>query len=530
MKKHISIILTAVLILTAVMGLGSVALADGVTLTLDPNSVEASAGETISIDASVYNGSGTLISPEFYIAQDGTRLHTFEGGLGIEDQASTSFNFTITQAMIDSGSATFNVYNAGDTLIGSANLSIDEYVPVTDLHATCKADQTIVNAGDIITFTYELENLGETTLSNIVLKAEGLGSGALNNEPLTLAPGETTKFTYDHTVTAITTIKPYIEYAADGVPQERKNLDPIELTSEERLVEPMLSVNNPNPEPGEEVTFTLTIKNEGTVPYTDLTVTYGAKNMGFSTSRLNPGDEPSEEYTMSFTESTDVQFLITLEDHEGETVSVNSNTVKIQLPVDPQALQEKISLVITPDVSQLTSAGTVNFTGYIANNSEYMLSDVSVTEPTLGNIPGVSDVMDANSRRNLNFSADIAETTTYHFLLTVHDRNGDEYTVEADPITVTIASAAVTTPGYDDAADVDGEELTLEPNSGSVGKLGVFAILAIVLVVLILGVGVALLVLWKKGQRPKKRPVSPGRKTKSVKRPPPRNYRDRNNF
>ena len=131
-----------------------------------------------------------------------------------------------------------------------------------------------------------------------------------------------------------------------------------------------------NPDPDEEVTFTLTLKNEGTVPYTHLSVTYGGEDMGFASTKLNPGEEKSHSYTMSFTTSTEVQFYITLRDHEGEDVSISSNTISILLPVDPDVLQSSVQLTMSPDVSQLSSPGTITFTGLISNDSEYILSDV----------------------------------------------------------------------------------------------------------------------------------------------------------
>ena len=68
----------------------------------------------------------------------------------------------------------------------------------------------------------------------------------------------------------------------------------------------------------------------------------------------------------------------------------------------------------------------------------------------------------------------------------MHDRNGDAYQIQADPITIKVIGSATPTPTYSDAADVTGDEITLNGNN-HVDKLGTFAILAIVLVVLILG-------------------------------------------
>ena len=541
MRKHISIFIAAILMVGILTGFGMPAKADGdVTLSVTPEVTELTEPGVVNFTAAVTNSTTETLT-SYAVMQGGHVKYDSAGATLVADDTNDSITFSVdvTEGMLDNP-ITFTVKYTTATLPltegGSDTVTIAKKELVTALNASYTSSQTIVNAGDIITFTFNLENLGETTLSNIVIKADALASGALNNEPFTLEPGETKSFSYEHTVSTIVTISPYIEYASNGVDQPDYELDVTELTSEERNVKVEFTVDNRNPEPGEEVTFTLTLRNEGTVPYTHLTVTYGGQDIGFSSTTLNPGEEKSQSYSMPFTVSTDVQFFISLVDHEGEIVPLSTGIISIQLPVDPDVLQNSVKLTLAPDVSQLSSAGTITFTGLISNNSEYILSDVSLTEDTLGSIPGIPDTIPANTPRNINFTADINETTTYNFVLTVHDRNGDTYKIQADPITVTVISAATSAPTYDDAADVTGEEITLDGDN-HVDTLGIFAILAIVLVVLILGVGVALLILWRKGRRPKsgtarksfgKRPTAKS----SMKKKPrnPKSYRDRNNF
>ena len=520
-------------------GFGGTAQAVGdVALSVETDVTELTGGSSVNFTAAVTNNTEEILTN--YSVMLGGNVKYDSGGatLAVGDTNSgITFSLDVTEEMLDSP-ITFTVYYTTATLTepakgGSDSVTIAKKELVTELRASGKVNQKIVKADDVITFTFKLENLGETTLENIVVKADALKSGALNSTPKTLAPGETGEVKYDYTVSVTPlTIKPYIEYSANGVAQENYALDTIKLTTEERNVKTSFTASNSTPEPNEEVTFTLTLKNEGTVPYKNLTVTYGGKDMGFSSSTLNPGEEKSEEYTMSFTVSTEVQFLITLVDHEGETVPLYTKTVSILLPVDPQVLQNSVRLTLSPDVTQLSSAGTITFTGLISNDSEYNLSDVSLTEETLGSIPGVPDTLPANTPRNISFTVDISETTTYNFVLTVHDRDGNPYQITADPITIKVLNAATPSPTYDSAADVTGEEITLNGNN-HVDKLSIFAILAIVLVVLILGVGVTLLILWRKGRRPKG--VSKGKRPAartSIKKKPrsTKSYRDRNNF
>ncbi|MDD5016948.1 MAG: hypothetical protein PHO15_02470 [Eubacteriales bacterium] len=540
MKKHISIFIIAVLVLSLFSGLGTVALAAGeVDLSMDPGTVEAIEGETINLSATVYNDFGEALSD--YQVKLGTTT-TFGGGapLAIGDSGEIPVSFTATSEMIGTY-LTFSVEyktasNPSWTAGNLATVRVDKKELTVQLDATASVSQDLVDVGDKVKFTFKLENNGEATLQNIVVKATGLNSGgALNNEPITLTAGQDATVTYDHTVTGAITVTPTISYSVDGVAQTPKALSDIAITIVSRYVEAVLTVDNKTPDVDEEVTFTLTIKNDGTVPYTNLAVTYNGVDIGFPTTKLNPGDEKSEVYTMSFQKTTEVKFLISLVDHENATKSVWSNPVDIELPVDQDVLRESVDLTITADVENLPSAGTVNFKGKIYNASEYLLSNVEVNETVLENVFGPVS-MASKDEEEFSFQANINETTTYSFVLTFEDKDGVTYTIEAEPITVTITAADEET-DFDNAADV---ELTPEEGSGS-NSTKLLIILGVVLFVLIIGVGVTLLVLWKKGKRPNKMSSSklvgrnkkaPAAKKTGMKKKSSssKSYKDRNNF
>ena len=244
-------------------------------------------------------------------------------------------------------------------------------------------------------------------------------------------------------------------------------MNPLRLRVEERHVVPTLTVDNKNPNAGEDVTFTLNIVNEGNVPYSDMTVLMNGEAVDFPARYLNPGDDYSEDYTMSFQISTDVVFKISLKDHTGNTVSVNSNTISIQLPVDPDAIKDKLTFNISVDRPALTSESTINFNGqYNQTRPTTRLLIISVDEPTLGNV-FLADELDAAYSKKLEFSADINETTTYEFVLTVKDRDGKTYTVNAEPITVTVTSVAI----EDDEEEFDDAAVVDNPRAGAYHRL-----------------------------------------------------------
>lgn len=542
MRKHISIILIAALVLSVIFSFGGVALAAGnVDFTIKTDISEMTEGGSVEFTGTITNNSGSPIS-DFVINQNGNPVKTIGAPLAGDGETKPfTFSMEVTDAMLGSP-IQFDLYSGGGT-VANDSVTIAKKVLSIKIAGTPTVNHTQADEGKTVTFTFAIENQGEATLDNIVVTASALKSGQPLNTAFSLSAGQSHSFEYKHTVTAAVTVSPSISYSSGGVDQPAEALDPIELTLVNRKVVPVLTVDNKNPDAGEDVTFTLTVTNEGTMPYTDVVVTMNGEEKDFPTSKLDRGEDYTEDYTMSFEVSTDVQFKVTLKDYNDEMKSVSSNTIRIELPVDTNSIGAKLKLTMNVDRPQLTSAGTINFSGTVSNATEYTLSDVSVDESSIGNVLGVSS-MAPGASESINWTADINETTTYTFVLTAKDKDGKIYTVNAEPITVTITSAAVEPTNFEDAAEVSPEPngFELDDTKGSVGSLGIWAIIAIILVVLILCVGGALLVLWKKGKSPKKTTASkmasakrrsPGgyRKPSSKKKSSSsKNYRDRNNF
>ena len=532
------------------IGVPSTALAaNDVTMDVVSNVTELLQAGEVEFTATIINNSGSSIHSEGIVYScNGHQFNKQYDAVILNDGNPVEVNFTcfVEEDMIGK-EFTFALVSDYSGSAPTDSLTIARKEPTITLAASVKVSKTLAPEGGTVKFTFSLENQGDVQLDDIVVTAPELNGGKALRDAFSLVPTQSYDVVYNYTMpSSDIVINPVVNYKYDGEAQEEILLDPVELTLEERHVVPTLTVDNQYPDAGEDVTFTLKIVNEGNVPYTNLTVLMNGEEVDFPASRLNPGDSYTENYTMSFLISTDVVFKISLKDHTGNTVSVNSNTISIQLPVDPDVIKDKLKFNISVDRPALTSESSINFTGNINNSTDYILSDISVDEPTLGNVY-LADEMPAASSKKFEYSANINETTTYEFVLTVTDRDGKIYTVSAEPITVTVSSVAIEDDDeFDDAADVDaqGQELTID--SGGMGTLGVFGIILIVLIVLIVGVGVALIVIWRKGassgpSRPSgpARPSGPSKSGGARKKPgvkkkparkPSRNYRDRNSF
>lgn len=507
MKKHISAVLVLTLVLTTLLaGFSMPALAAAnVDFTVTPGVSEMLKGGDVKFSFGIKNNEATDLS-DCAIFYNGTEQEDI-GNIPAGQNANGEFTMNVSDSMLGQ-TLTFKLMSGGasGTELKSATAKVNKKTASIQLDVSVKADKEIAASGETVKFTFKLENNGEATASDIVVKAPDLNGGKALKDKFTLEPGKDFTFSYTHQMTSSDlTVKPEITFTANGASQ-KVTKDAITVTLAKLDVKVELSVNNSKPQPGEEVTFTLKITNNGNMSYSHMKVSMNGEEVEFPTSRLKPGESPSQTYTRSFETSTDVSFSITMDNQNDEQKSVTSNTVSIELPVDASVVNEKVRLTMEVDRPQLTSAGTVNFSGYVTNATEYELQNVQVNEATLGNVYSVS-ALEAGGQDPIEWSADINETTTYNFVLTATDKDGNNYTINAEPITVSVQSVEPTpTNIIDDAADVT-EGQVLDGGKAPFDWSKFFLILAIVLVVLIIGVGAALIVLWKRGKTGGGRPT-----------------------
>lgn len=532
MKKYISVFITAALLLSMLAGIGGTALAEGEALSVTTSTTELSAGAEV-----IFNYTITAPEGSYKIFCGNTNQYFDVSAL------TGTFKMTVPDNLLNA-QLNFQLCDANGTPFAGATSSVTIKKALTvKMHATVTADLTLAEPGDVVTFTINVENQGEAVLENIEVKASQLNNGKALNQPFSLAPGQKQAVTYKHTVTTAATIAPTVTYtvAGSGAPQTFTIAQPVVLDLELRKVHTSLTADNPSPKPGEEVTLTLRIWNDGNVPYSELAVTYNGQKMDFPSTKLTKGDDFSQTYKMTFDKSTKVEFTITMKDQKNALKKLTPSC-NIQLPVDPDALSSNVVLTLEADRQELTAAGTVNFSGRVSNDSDFKITEVKVTEPTLGEVFSVSE-MEPGAYQNIEKTVDVNATTTYNFTLTFKDRNGQPYTVNMAPVTITIHAVE---PSPTDPSE-DAATVTLEPTDSKSDPLLIWFILAGVLLVLIIGVGVAIFILWKKGKTPSK--VSAARSavprasgvrprtsslSSGVRKGPVRSkskgFRDRNNF
>ncbi|WP_233353696.1 DUF7507 domain-containing protein [Hellea balneolensis] len=221
----------------------------------------------------VHNGTGTLgaISPASVAS------------VAVGESVSFTADYTVTQADIDSGAAITNTATADATPAGgtytpaTADESVTPQTPAPDMTLVKTASDTSdVSVGDVITYTYEVVNTGNVTMSDVSITDVHSGSGTLSAiSPAALASlavGDSATFTATYTVT-----QDDIDSGAAITNTATANATPAGGT-----YTPATDDESVTPDAGApEITFTKTASDTSNVQVGDIiTYTYVAVNTG----------------------------------------------------------------------------------------------------------------------------------------------------------------------------------------------------------------------------------------------------------
>jgi uncharacterized repeat protein (TIGR01451 family) len=441
-------------------------------------------------DATGTNQVGDVITYTYTVTNDGdvtltdiTVVDTPDGPvtLGVTtlapgEQTSGALQHTVTQADLDTGSRD-NIADASGT--DPAGVVVTDQDTLTVLFAQNPSidvvkisDATGTNqVGDVITYTYTVTNDGDVTLTDVTVVDTPDGPVTLGTT--TLAPGASTNGMLTHTVTQAD-----LDAGSRTNTADAEGTDPagVVVTDQDTLT--VLFAQNPSidvvkisdatgtNQVGDVITYTYTVKNEGDVTLTDITVVDtpdGPVTLGVTT--LAPGEQTSGALQHTVTQADlDTGSRDNIADASGTdpagVVVTDQDTLTVLFAQNPSIDVVKIS-----DATGTSQVGDViTYTYTVTNDGDVTLTGVAVVDTpdgpvTLGTstlAPGTSTNgmlkhtvtqadLDAGSRDNI---ADASGT----------DPNGSTVTNQ-DTLTVTFAqnpSISITKSGTWNDGNSDG--------------------------------------------------------------------------
>ncbi|MDN3205969.1 DUF7507 domain-containing protein, partial [Algoriphagus sediminis] len=448
-----------------------------ITKSADKTSV-SNAGEVIRYTIQVENN-GNLILDNIVVNDpliSGSPLTLTDGDTNSNDSLDPietwtyEANYTVTQADIDAGGVNNSATVSGESTLGAlpddnASLFVpSDRMPNWAIEKNVDAPGTYENAGDVLSYTIEVENTGNVSITNVAvfdLKTEAptLATGDISNTG-TLDVGETWVYTATYTVTQADVDAGSFTNTVDATAKSPAgNL--------QEISDDATATATPNPswtltkdassatydQAGETITYTIIIDNTGNVSIDQVDVTDPKATSGPTfVSGDTDGDgklDPDEVWTYTATydiEQADV-------DSGSFTNSATASGVPPGGTLPPATDDETITAVFDPsvDLTKSVNPGTYSMAGevltyeiVITNDGNLSLSDLELTDPFFG--AGVIPVPDLAPGQSFTY------TDTY--TLTQND-------VDNGPVTNT---ASVTGEDSQGGTVEDGDDAVSNPN------------------------------------------------------------------
>ena len=377
-----------------------VAVGDVITYTYEFTNTGNVSLSDVSV-SDVHSGTGTL----------GAITPATVATVAVGESVSFTADYTVTQADIDAGTAITNTATSAATPAGGTYtpVSVDESISpeaaTAQMTLAKTASQTSgAEVGDVITYSYAVENTGNVTMNNVSITDVHSGSGSLSAiTPAVIndfAPGATATFTATYTVTqadvdAATDITN--EATLNGAP-ERGSYTPAVDTEAVSLEAPSPAMTlaktasqTSGAAVGDVITYTYAVENTGNVTMNNVTIS--DVHLGSGTlSGFTPANISA--LAVGATASFTATYTVTQADIDAGTDITNTATVNAE-PAAGSYSPVTDDAVVSPN----TGAPEITFTKTASDTSGAVVGDIityTYTAENTGNVTindvSVSDV------------------------------------------------------------------------------------------------------------------------------------------
>ena len=384
-RKHWIFALAAALLLALLCGTAALAADDPLKVSMALETNQFAEPKEITVSISVTNaGESDMPGPVTLYYPSGKQVEEFGSPtLSVGTVKSWSGKWKVTQAELDAGRITFkirySIYNDdGDLVYKTKNFSkkiiYAGAAPQLTVNRTIRP--TTAQKDQEVSVTYEIENTGAVEVTKVTIKEnssissksaviESIPAGGKDSHTFTVKMGKK-----DLTSSATVSFKSGGKSYSQKVESATVKYGEVKLTA-------TLKADKKGGAPGETVKLTVTLKNSGTVDFTNVDVRDAALGEVFSDLTIKAGESVSLDKEITITETQDIQFTVTAEDATGEPVETATGRVNI-IATDPTQ-QILLSLEASADRDVVyTIPGNVRFTITVKNESAVDVSDISI--------------------------------------------------------------------------------------------------------------------------------------------------------
>ena len=357
-------------------------------------------GDTITYTIVVENtGNVTITGLKVEDVLDGAQVGTLDKTeIAPGEKATITATYVVTQADVDAGKIENTATATGEdpkgneiTGSGDDEIESEKHDPKLTVDKTANPDKD-VKVGDTIAYTVVVKNEGNVTIKDIEVADEKMPP----QEKFSLAPGKNKTITYTYTVTQADFDAGKVVNAAtakgkdpdDKTPEGEKEIEVPAAETNAKLSITKKASKTAAVNAGDEITYTVVVKNIGDVSVKDGVVTdEHAGETKFESFNLAPGEEKTYSY----------KYTVTQDDIDGgsftNTAKANATAVRGKDPAEVEAsatvtasdADAALEITKTADKTSGVKVGdTVTYTIEVKNAGNVTVNNVQVDEQLAG--------------------------------------------------------------------------------------------------------------------------------------------------
>lgn len=413
------------------------------------------------------------------------------GDIAADSYLTHTLTHSVTDAELSAGVVSYLVsLSAGDKRYNfPVEATIGRSIPATPVEFLRNVSSRFVSSSGQLTVVYQARNLLTSPITGVQIE-DSLDGFAQTIDVIN--PGETVNLVHSVSVTDIMVSAPTLSYDRTNGTRAEVHLDDLAF----RVAHPSLSLefSVESSEAG-YAQATLRLTNAGDVDFKSISIYDDLYGGVVADSLRLPLSSAPMEITRQYPvrESAAYRWRVVATDAAGETTELQTETIR----VSPSAQNEKAQLSVsaTPKWEKIRRTGYVPFSISIENSGSSVVSNVTISESSLGTVctlaavgPGEPLVWTERVR--------VSESREFRFSISYLDQDGIVQSVEAEPVSIRIGGSG--------AIPEDGPANVLASFSGSsmkVARSDWFIVVLILAVAVLVALLIVLLILSRRARR-----------------------------
>ena len=447
-RKRLFLVLA--LAIALVLLCASAALAeDPIKVSMELSKYKFSGPEVITVSITVTNiGDGDMPAPVRLYYPSGKQIEEFGAPvLSVGASKRWTGDWKVTQEQLEAGKVAFKISYSyygdsgedGEPKLVKKGKNFSKKITFTGADPEISINRTITpttaQKGQEVSVMYEITNTGSVDVTSVNIK-ENASISSKSGTIDSIAAGKTGSYTFTAVMgTKDLTSAATVSYKAGGKTFTKKVESAVVKYGEVNL-SASLKTDKKGGAPGDTVKLTLTLKNSGTLDFTNVTVTDPTLGTVFSGETVKAGTTVTLEKDLTITGSQEIQLTVKADESTGKGVETATGRVKI-VAMDPT---QQIVLSVDAEADRdvvYKIPGTVRFSITVNNDSKVEVKNVVVkaVETELYRFESIPAAGSASFIRDV----DVSMEGTFQFTATCRDQLDQTLSFTSNPVVIAYA-------------------------------------------------------------------------------------------